>query len=167
MAFYSLELAGSNEALAALGVAIARAERPRELYDSVGRALVVSTQHRFEEEKDPAGAPWPASIRALADGGKTLTDSARLVGSMTHNASDTGLEVGTNVIYAAIHQVGGTITAKNGKALQFQIGGQFVTVASVTIPARPFLGIDDDDEAEIEALAGEFLLAPLGGVNAR
>lgn len=43
--------------------------------------------------------------------------------------------------YAAIHQFGGTIVPKNGKALKFQSGGRWFTVKSVTIPARPFFPV--------------------------
>jgi phage gpG-like protein len=42
-------------------------------------------------------------------------------------------------IYARIQEEGGTIRAKNSKYLTFQIGGSWVKVASVNIPARPYL----------------------------
>jgi hypothetical protein len=35
--------------------------------------------------------------------------------------------------------MGGTIRAKSGKYLTFQIGGSWVKVPSVRIPARPYL----------------------------
>ena len=47
--------------------------------------------------------------------------------------------VGTHVIYAAIHEFGGTITAKNKPFLVFKVDDQWVRVKSVTIPARPYL----------------------------
>lgn len=47
--------------------------------------------------------------------------------------------VGTDVIYGRIHELGGTITPKNGPYLKFQIDGRWMSVKSVTIPARPFL----------------------------
>ena len=46
---------------------------------------------------------------ALLTGGKTLIDSGRLLQSLTHNATDQGVEVGTNVIYAAVRRLGATI----------------------------------------------------------
>ena len=95
------------------------------------------------------------------EGGKTLVDSARLMQSITSNASDTGVEVGTNVLYAAIHQFGGTIRAKTSRGLRFKIGkgrdASWATRQSVTIPARPFLGIDAEDEAEIIQIATDWL----------
>jgi phage virion morphogenesis protein len=167
------ELTGAEEALRVLGAAVARAERPRDLYDRVGAALAVSTQHRFETETDPEGSPWPASLRKLLMGGRTLTDSARLVSSITHEASDSGVAVGTNVLHAAIHQTGGTIRAKTPAGLRFRSpgNGSWVTKQSVEMPRRAFLGVDEGDEEDIEAIAGEWLGADRstgsGGGDAR
>ena len=47
--------------------------------------------------------------------------------------------VGTDVIYAAIHEFGGVITPKKAKALAFEIGGELIFAKSVHIPARPYL----------------------------
>lgn len=130
------------------------------LMDEVGAALVLSTQRRFETESAPGGSPWPPSIRARVEGGQTLTDQGRLRDSITHRAGPENVEVGTNVVYAAIHQFGGTISAKAGGYLKFPLpGGGFVQTASVEIPARPFLGVDAADRAEIRALAGDYLRA--------
>ena len=82
------EITGKEETLAILGQAAEHYGHPRPLFDAIGGALVVSTQQRFEEEKEPGGDRWPASYRAMADGGKTLTDSGRLVRSITHNATE-------------------------------------------------------------------------------
>lgn len=43
------------------------------------------------------------------------------------------------VIYALIHELGGTILPKKGTHLTFQIGGNWVRTKSVTIPKRPYL----------------------------
>jgi phage gpG-like protein len=102
------------------------------------------------------------SIRALLQGGRTMTDTGRLAASITHEADEAGVAIGTNVAYGAIHQTGGTITAKTSSGLRFRVGGQWVTKQSVTIPARPFLGIDEDDEKEIEAISARFLAAAFG-----
>ncbi len=158
------ELTGKEQSLAQLGKAIAQTDDSAGLFDAIGAALVISTVDRFELETGPDGKKWPASLRAKTTGGKTLTDKGVLVGSITHNATSEGVEVGTNQIYAAIHQLGGTIKAKNGKYLKFKGGdGGFAMKASVTIPARPFLGIDDADEKEIAATATDWIMKPLGG----
>tara|TARA_R110002020_G_scaffold10801_22_gene41107 strand:+ start:28456 stop:28977 length:522 start_codon:yes stop_codon:yes gene_type:complete len=152
----------ADAALAALGKAEAKTEQPRDLYDAIGLALLASTDYRFETEQSPDKTPWPKSMRVLLEGGKTLTDSGHFRSSMAHEATDTGVAVGTNAIQGAIHQFGGVIRAKNAKALAFSIGGEKVFVQSVTMPARPYLGLSDDDEADIIALAGDWLTEPLG-----
>ena len=57
--------------------------------------------------------------------------------------------MGVNRIYAAIHQFGGVIRAKSG-ALKFAIpDGGFAVVKVVRMPARPYLGVNDDDRRDI------------------
>lgn len=139
---------------------------PADLYSEIGDALVVSTQHRFETGVSPEGSPWPPSIRAMLTGGRTLRDSGRFANSITREADGSGVAVGTNVIWAAVHQFGATIRAKRAKSLAFKIGGKTIFKKSVRIPARPFLGLDRKDEAEIERIAGDYLAKGLGGGSA-
>jgi phage gpG-like protein len=85
-----------------------------------------------------------------------LIDMGNLINSIqtvNATASDTSAEaeIGTNVVYAAIHEFGGTITAKNGKGMVFEVDGHTVMTKSVTIPARPYLRpAIDEHESEIE-----------------
>ena len=44
------------------------------------------------------------------------------------------------------------ITPKTAQALAFTIGGKPVRAKSVTIPARPFVGLSEDNRAEIDDL---------------
>ncbi|MBX9702383.1 MAG: phage virion morphogenesis protein [Acetobacteraceae bacterium] len=136
------------------GLAALGEDMTRPLAD-IGSSLVQSTALRFEAERGPGGIPWKKSGRALAQGGQTLSDTGRLKASITHRAGAKELLVGTDTRYAAIHQFGGTIRAK-GKALAFSLpwlkrrgdsGMRFVK--SVTIPARPFLGLDAGDREMI------------------
>ena len=88
----------------------------------------------------------------MFDGGKILSDSGRLGDSITHIAGPNSVEVGTNVIYAGIHQTGGIIQAKAGYALAFAFpGGGFAVVEDVSIPARPYLGISTEDRGDLTA----------------
>ena len=48
---------------------------------------------------------------------------------------------GTDKHYAAIHQFGGTVKAKNKPYLVFKVGDGFRRVKQVNIPARPYLPI--------------------------
>lgn len=161
-----LSLAGAEAALATLGRAAARAAQPRNLFDAIGASLVTSTERRFEQERAPDGSPWPPSIRARMEGGRTLFESGRLARSLTHNASDSGVEVGTNALYGAIHQLGGTIRPVSAERLVFRIGNRTIFATEVTLPARPYLGIDREDEQEIESIAEDWLLPEGGGADA-
>lgn len=161
-----IQLKGSEEALKKLSAAAERLDDPTPLFDLIGASMVTSTRQRFEKETDPKGNPWPKSIRVQLEGGKTLFDQGTLANSFSHEASRSGVEWGTNVIYAAIHQLGGDIVAKDGGALHFTIGGADVFVPKVTIPQRAFLGLNDDDEATIAELAAEYIMAPIDGSTA-
>jgi len=124
---------------------------PAEMLDEIGQALVSSTTLRFKRSVDPAGMPW----LELADATKTerrgstpkpLVDRGHLRDSITHRVSGDEVVVGTNMIYGAIHQFGGK--AGRGK--------------KVTIPARPYLGISRDDEAEINDIAQHYIDRAIG-----
>jgi phage virion morphogenesis protein len=158
-------LEGRDEAVRKLREAAGRAAQPQLMYDAIGAMLVTSTQDRFERETDPAGSPWPASIRVQLEGGKTLTDTAFLRNSITFEADEGGVAVGTNAAYAATHQFGATIRPVTAKALAFEIGGVSVFAREVTIPQRAFLGLDDADEEAMLGIAGDFLLEPITGAR--
>lgn len=133
------------------------------LLDEIGGALVAATQQRFEAGQAPDGTPWERSRRAIYEGGQTLRDSGRLEQSITHRVSADRVAVGTNVIYAAVHQFGATIRPKAANALMFKTpGGGFAQVQSVTIPARPFLGMSQGDRAEVGAIVEDFLRVEVG-----
>ena len=109
---------------AALGTELARLagvagvlSHPEGIMDRIGRYLVASTLRRFESERAPDGTPWLKSARAVAEGGQTLTDSGRLRRSIAHVVTDGGraVEVGSNVVYAAIHQFGGLAGKGDGR----------------------------------------------------
>ena len=121
---------------AAVGRLVAALAQPRDAFEAIGSYLEASTIRRFEREEGPGGKSWKKSLRALAEGGQTLTDFGTLRGSIAHNADDAGVEVGSNLVYARIHQLGG----KAGKGRK------------ATLPARPYLGIDDRDALAIERI---------------
>lgn len=124
--------------------------------NAIAEGLRTSTIERFQAEKSPEGKKWKQSIRAREEGGKTLTKSTALRSSIRSEASAEGLAIGTNDIRAATHQFGDTrtIKAKRKKALHFRVNGRWVSKkeVKVTIPARPFLGVSEEDEEEIREL---------------
>lgn len=116
---------------------------------------------------DQAG-PFPKGI---------LRDYGELRGSIHHQYDNDELRIGSPVKYAAIHQLGGTIDMPEREQKLFykrerngQIGRRFaqrkkadhtVTVQrkahQITITARPFLGLSEDDKFEIWEAVGRWL----------
>lgn len=159
---------------------------------AIGARLVANTLMRFEQGRGPSSVPWKRSQRAEKQNGQTLIESGRLRTSITWRMpTPLSLEVGTNVAYAAIHQFGGTIQqAARGGTLRFQ-GNRFAkqrrrkdgTVApptkkqrdqqvqfkarTITMPARPFLGFDDQDSADTLAIITRHLRAVIDARGAR
>ena len=121
-----------------------------------------STIDRFDTETDPLGRPWKPSLRAKQEGGKTLTDSARMRQSVTSNATAQAAEWGSNLIYYGVHNEGARITGKNGP-LKFRLPGGlgFRSVPFVDIAQRQSLGISDEDETEMLALVDDFVALTL------
>lgn len=128
------------------------ARDPAPALEVVGEALQFSTLERQRAGRAPDGSAWPAlnpAYRAEKSGSEMLRESGRLMGSLSRQVRGAQLRFGTNVIYAAIHQFGGTIRAKGGGRLAFFLGGALQRPTEVTIPARPFLGISAEDREEI------------------
>jgi phage virion morphogenesis protein len=111
------------------------------------------TRERFETGRGPDDAPWQPSQRVLEQGGKTLVDTAALVSSITADSDSSSAVVGTNLIYAAIHQQGGTIRPRNSRALRTPFGPR----GSVNMPARPFLGFGQREQDEIPQILADHL----------
>lgn len=127
---------------------------------ALAESVRTSTRERFKEEKSPEGRRWEKSIRASQEGGVTLTKSAGMKNSIKSTSDNSGFAVGTNKIYAKTHQFGEkgrkiTIKAKTSKGLIFKIGDQWIRKRQVTvkvkIPARPFLGLSEEDLLEIKS----------------
>lgn len=127
---------------------------------AIGTGLVGSTHMRFVTQTDPEGQAWAAlntGYAAEKRNSRILTESGRLRDSINSRPGNDEVLVGTNVIYAAIHQFGGTILPKAATHLWFRIGGALIKASKVTLPARPFLGISSDDEAMIAETVFGFL----------
>lgn len=135
-------------------------ERTEPLMDAIGTGVAGSTHMRFATQTDPEGASWTALNPGYAAGkrnSRILTESGRLRDSINAQSSKNEARVGTNLVYSAIHQFGGTITPKSSSHLFFRIGGVPVAAKSVTIPARPYLGISADDETMIANVVFAFI----------
>lgn len=116
--------------------------RPGPLLKAIGDRVVEQTKQRFEAGGPaPDGAQWakPKTPNPKRRGTLRVTDHLR--DSIRHQVSGSTLMVGSNKVYAAIHQLGG----KAGR-------GQ-----KVSIPARPYLGLNNDNSDEIIKIIEEFI----------
>lgn len=146
-------------ARAAFGRLVALGGSLGPVMDEIGAGFVAAISRRHETQTDPDGRAWAPNRR----GGIVLTDSGRLARSWTYRAAPDQVEVGSNVVYAAVHQTGATIRPKTGKALRFQVAGRWATVAEVTIPARPILGIGPAERTVVgDVVRRNVLVALLG-----
>ncbi|PHY20813.1 phage virion morphogenesis protein [Caulobacter sp. BP25] len=136
----------------------------RPVLSDIGSELEGSTVKRFVTNVAPDGTPWKASLRAEKTGTPTLVLSAHLRDSIHHLVEANAVEVGSNLIYAKVHQTGAVISA-HGEALAFTLyGGQFVTVRSVTLPKREYLGMSvNDNQAVVEIVGDHWARAAVGG----
>lgn len=163
-----------------------RANNLTPVFKSIGEHLVRTTWERFDAQHAPDGTPWQPikdSSLAIAVGmhagiddrdhtkkgalrahilrrianKKILIQTSRLRDSIAYRATGDGVAVGTNVIYAAIHQFGGqtkphVILPVRKKALAWFGGAHPVKKVNhpgSKIPARPFLGISAEDHQAI------------------
>lgn len=107
---------------------------------AVGQLIENQTKERIATGKrSPDGEPWSAWSRAYAQTRSArhsllVGDDANLMGSIQNYTMGRVAEVGTPLIYGAIHQFGGAGAGKPG------------------LPGREYLGLSDEDRREIEAL---------------
>lgn len=122
-----------------------RVENPKPAFAEIGEIVRSSIIKNFQQSGRPE--KWQplatATIKKKRGGaGKTLIDTARLMNSITARAHTDKAVIGTNVIYAAIHQFGG----KAGRGLK------------ATIPERPFLMVQDEDWTPITEAISRYLV---------
>lgn len=144
----------------------AGAEDMTELMDLIGSVLVNGARTRIAETNvDPDGVPWPKSFRVESgQGGKTLYDQGNLLASITEEPAPREVTVGSNLIYAGVHQTGATIRPKTAGALFFTLAdGTKVMAGEVTIPARPYIGISDGERENILELSVNYFEGLLTG----
>lgn len=132
----------SGDAIDGLKALAARTGSARDVLDDIGAFLDSDVQLRFLQERAPDGTRWEKSAAAEERGGLTLTDTRQLVSSVTHSATDDELIHGMGEKYSAIHHFGG----KAGRN------------KSVTLPARPLIGIALMQRQEIDNIVKDWLV---------
>lgn len=128
-----------------------------KLFDVLGSELRDQVNLRFIHQLDVDGNPWVQSWRAKMQGGQTLRNNGNLMNSYTYNVLPNGVEVGTNVEYAAPLHFGALILPKNGAYITFNVGGQYRRVKQVVLPPRTQLGINPENEESLLNIVGDFI----------
>ena len=114
----------------------------RPFYLDIGEALLNSTRERFTTQTAPDGSPWAPLSPSYKQRKKKhpdliLTLNGYLRGTLNYSATKDELRIGTPMIYGAAHQFGRP---------------------EINLPARPFLGLSDDDHAMILDALADWLL---------
>ena len=148
----------------------------------IGERVILQTEERFNRQGPaPDGAPWaslsPATLKQKKHR-KILTESGELRGSIHYQLRGANaIAIGTNKVYGAIQQLGGSIRhGARSQTLAFKKGGGFLSHAAASrrktpvrvafasigahetkIPARPFLGLSADNSAEIVGIINNYL----------
>lgn len=114
--------------------------RPRPLLQAMGNTFLSITKGNFNST---GAAMRPVPWKPKTDGTPSnLRKNGLLSASLHLDVTDQSATVGSPMEYAAIHQFGGVITPDKKQALHFQLAdGHWVTVKSVTMPARPYFPV--------------------------
>jgi phage gpG-like protein len=149
--------------------ALARVEgRLRDLSEPmarIGQRLLADIHRNFREGGWYPRA-WSPSRRVLKKGGQTLVDKGLLRRSMQERSGPDWAEAGSGLVYARIHQEGGTLSvparvqpvrarkglpmavfAKRESFAKRKTGAvaiRFIPAHTVRMPARPFLPVSAD-----------------------
>ena len=166
--------AGALRRLKQLG---GRMENPRPVLLAIGEYMLLRTEKRFAAEKDPDGRPWKAlsPLTLLTKKhSKILTESGNLRSRIVYRVDPGAVVIGTNVIYGRIHQLGGKInknvTVRRHWRLMTQAFGKRIPARHVmveshqrqmnlTLPARPFLGVNPADREEFVNIVNDYLMS--------
>jgi phage gpG-like protein len=156
----SLKINGAEKASESLSKLALKAEDVPSFLKGLGVVLQRVTLDRFKSQTDPHGKAWqklaPLTIAIRGNSNPILTRSGILKSSINTQVSGSTLSIGSNLVYAAIQQYGGTIKAKNASGRLWiptssKAGNKtkrgFVTPQSVTLPPRPYIGFGHKDES--------------------
>ena len=113
---------------------------------AIGEYLDLAHRQRWDREVSPDGAPWAPldpkhRARKKRNPDKVLVLDTHLRDTLRYQVGDDSLSFGTDRIYGATHQFG---APERG------------------IPARPFLGLSEDDRREVLEILQEHLA---GGIE--
>ena len=136
----------------------------------MGEYLIQATKERFPEGVSPDGRAWMPKSQATVEAYRSreaksrnasidfrplFGPSGRLSNEIQYQVGPASVEWGSNLIYAAVQQFGASKgafgTARNGTSIPWG-----------TIPARPFIGVSDEDETALVDLIEDWLQLAAG-----
>lgn len=150
-----------DELTPALEALSKRLGNKRELMDELGELAVKQTKDRFPTGQAPDGTPWAPKSQATLDAygaGKSnrvdrrplFGPSGRLSSEIFHEAGEDSVEWGSALIYAGVMQDGAAQGAfgsmSNGSPIPWG-----------DIPARPFVGLSDENARALTEAIYEWL----------
>jgi phage virion morphogenesis protein len=127
-----------------------------EVMNDIGRALVQSTKARIAAGVTPEGTAFAPRSQVTLDryartdqkhGPHPLTMEGDMAADIAHQYGPDYAEVGSNAIQAAVMQMG---------AAKGTLGKSGISPWG-DIPARPFLGLSDNDRSDVLDIIGEWL----------
>ncbi len=109
----------------------------------LGALIETQTRRRLSEEKEsPSGKAWPEwsdSYKEKRHGGHSLLENeGNLIDSIDYFVEGQSVHIGSNLVYAAHHQLGGE-----------EVGTK--------VPQRTFLGLSKENKEEIYAALDDFM----------
>lgn len=118
-----------------------------DLLEGISAEVESQTRRRLSEEKEaPDGTPWPEwsdDYAATRKPGQSMLESTgALIDSIESVVSDDRVEIGSNLIYAAIQNLGGT---------------EDMPPAPAGVPQREYLGFSEDNLLDLQYLVDDFV----------
>lgn len=167
MDHYKIQLS-DGEFKSELKALAGRLENPLPAWQDVGEYMLERTRSRFRDGKGPDGVAWTPKSQTTLDAYAARGDgrppkpligaTKRLSSEINYGASAEGVVIGSSLIYAAVMQLG----AEKGEFGSTSRGG---SIPWGDIPARPFLGIDRDEERNILDIFEEHISGDTGAAT--
>ncbi len=132
----------------------AKLDRPEPVFLDIGEALTISFRDRFGRGVDAEGHPWAPLSQVTLDRKRKNKDKILVLDGylrrLAYQADNTGVRIGTDRIYGALHQFG----ARKGEFGRTRRGAP---IPWGDVPAREYLGLSDTDEGDILDILHEWL----------
>jgi phage virion morphogenesis protein len=130
----------------------------RPVLADFGEILIESTQRRFAEGKAPDGTAW-APLKSRQ--GSPLLDTGTMRDQIASEVGPDFVQIVASAKQASWHQFGTdpfVILPKSRQALAWPGGpGPRKRVNHPGLPPRPFLGLSDEDRAQMDAVVRAYL----------